>query len=441
MSINNEAIIYTLNDPSTPDLVMSIQPLPLSSPPYFVNHYIGGTKDVNSKEYHAANCYTTITCVLNYYNNTVPDFIKSWLCKTLKVMPVAFPGLNAMYTRDSIRLGYYKRQEIGGCVFTADSADIVSHELGHAILDSAMSRAFNSASFEVWSFHEAFADWTAIIGALSHDEIIRYVLDKTSGDLRQPNVVSNLAEQFGRAIYTLTKNTARSPDCLRSALNDFQYVDPSTLPKKSSYDQLYLDSHSFGRVFLGTFYDMLVTIYEDSMSKWKTPVDALKEATASLTKRIWVAVRNAPVNVHFYDSIAKTILWAEKTKFDNIYYEKFQDIFQQRNLIRPTLSALSIPSRRHGSKITLVPRTITTKIGNHFLRAQSSNPSNPLYDAEVEIPYEQAYFYDNNSNFLDASVVSEESSLEAAQLMLECLPVDDSPFSVRNGKLIRTHFT
>ena len=66
---------------------------------------------------------------------------------------------------------------------------------------------------------------------MSHQEILEHAINQTNGDMKKPNIISNLAEHFGQAVYKLSKpNSGRNKDCLRSAINDFKYVNPNSLP-------------------------------------------------------------------------------------------------------------------------------------------------------------------------------------------------------------------
>ncbi len=444
-TINSEASIsYVLNDMTTP-LVKNVAPMPPASPCYIVKDYLGGGYALGTKESHAANCYTTVTNTLNYYRRVVPNFIDKWAgTSVLRVIPDAGADLNAFYDRKSIQFFFYGRHEIGGTIFTADSADVVAHELGHAILDAYLPNAFSAASLEFWAMHEAFADWTAITNILSHDEIIQHVLNETAGNLRQSNVASRLAEHVGKAIYILTKDTNRNPDCLRNAVNDFQYIDPSTLPKDGPSNQLCAECHNFGRLFLGVLYDMLIEVYEDQLSKCQDPAKSLQEAVAAMAQRVNFAIRNAPINVRFFESMGKTLLWAENTTFGNVYYDRFHKVLLQRKIV-PEIKLLGTSSCDNEERVVRLQSTIRVKLGDHLVRAQANNP---LYDVEVEIPHEQAYFYDSNKQLLDIVAVSEEQSLLAAQAAIEYLHAANqvsnsakTPFEIRDGKLVRTHFS
>jgi len=444
--VNSKRINYILNDMTTPDLLKAMHaPIQPVSPMFTVRKYAGGGFKRGTAEDLAAQCFVTMTNTLNFYAQHGGK-MNRWIgTSNLAVMPKAGVDLNAYYDRRSLRFFYYGHQKIGGTVFTAESSDIVAHELGHAVLDTFRPDTWSAASLEVWGFHEAFADLTAMINIMCHDSILQRAIDQTNGDMRKQNVIARLAEHVGKAVFALSPGSGRSPDCLRNAINSFNYVPPNKLPKNAPHNKLSSECHSFGRVFLGVYYDLLVAMYEQNRNDGSTPLEALAHARDSLTDRALMAIKHAPINVKFYESMAKTMLWADKTKLNGTYHDAMRDVFIKRNVIQPTLNILSnAPSCDNNEGIVKMSSTLNLKLSNHILRMQSDNP---LYNVEVEIPQEQAYLYDENKTAMDVISVSDDEALLGAQDMIEYLHEtnsvgegSDTPFEIQDGKLVRTHF-
>jgi len=439
---NAKLIQYVLNDMTTPNLVKNIPPPVIPSNLKFtVVKYKGGGYPRSSVESQAANCHVTVANTINNIANRLSGKkIPRWAgTHNLIVNPRAGKDLNAFYNRASMQFFYYND------VFTADSSDIVAHELGHAILDSYRPDTWGAASLEVWSFHEAFADMTAMLNIMSHDEILHFALVQTNGDMRKPSVITNLAEHVGQAIFRVTgAQSGRNPQYLRSTINDFKYVNPGTLPKAAPHHKLAAECHSFGRVFLGAFYDIFVMVYEDTVAKGHAPFESMKHARDVLGRRVFAAIQSAPLNVKFYESIAKTMLWAEKTKFNNEYHDQIRQIFFDRNLMRPEVKMLSAPECTNDEGIVCIQSKMNVKLGDHMMRAQSDNP---LYNVEIEIPHDQVYLYDNDKNIYDSILISQSESLSAAQDAIIHLHETggvgegtDTPFEIQSGKLCRTLF-
>jgi hypothetical protein len=442
-------INYILNDITTPNLVEAMKaPKAPATPMYAVQHYAGGGFKRGTKEALAANCHVTIANVLNFFDELGLKASRWAGTSNLRVLPRAGKKLNAYYDRRSLCFFYFSHRRLNGTVFTSESSDIVAHELGHALLDTFRPDTWGAASLEVWSFHEAFADLTAMLNIMSYDQVLTHALAQTNGNLRKPNVISNLAEQVGNAIFKFSPpGSGRSPHCLRSAINRFKYVNPGRLPKKAPHNKLAAECHSFGRVFLGAYYDIMVGIYEKHVSEEMEPLEALKLARTALAKRALRAVLHAGVNVRFYNSMAKTMLWVDKTQFSGAYLGLMRKVFIARKLIQPKqLQMLSAPPCDNDEGVVRIQSKFNLKLADHVMRAQSN--SNPLYDVELEIPHEQVYLYDNDKNIMDAITVTNDEALAAAQDMVHYLndanlvsDEPDTPFEIRDGKLVRTHFS
>ena len=447
--VSNKPIDYVINDMTTPDLVKQVEPpTPPAEPRFIVQKYAGGGFPRGTPENLAANCFVTVANTLNLYKNYAVRPLNRWAAvSTLAVMPVAGVDLNAFYDRRSLQFFYFGHKRIGGTVFTAESSDIVAHELGHALLDAYRPDTWNAAALEVWAYHEAFADWTAITHLMSHEEVLEYAVRQTGGDLRRPNVIANLAEHVGRAIYEFAgPQSGRSPHALRSAINNFKYVSPGGLPEDAPHDQLAAECHSFGRLFLGVFYDLLVGVYELHREQ-HGPVAALRHARDAVAKRVMLATQNAGVNVKFYESIARTLLWADKTHFDSRYHDLIQRTLIERQVIQPEVKILSAPSCDNDEKIMRTSGKLTLRLSEHIVRSQSI-VNNPLYDVELEVPNDQVFLYDQSGQIIDAMAVSDEETIRSAQQMVDYLHIakkvgdgPDTPFEVRDGKLVRTHFS
>lgn len=450
---NEKPIEYLLNDMTTPDLVKTMAPpVPPAVPKFAVKDYQGGGFPRGSVQANAANIFVTIAEDLKFHQKFAGrDGIKplnKWArTGVLAVIPRAGVDLNAFYNGPTLQLFYYNDPSVGRVVCTADSTDIVAHELGHAILDAHRPDTWSAASLEVWSFHEAFGDLNALFYVMTHDEMLVRSLEECGNDITKPSTMTRLAEDVGRAIYTLVgPDSGREPNALRNAINDFKYTDPSKLPEEAPNDKLAAECHSFGRVFVGAYYDFLVAVYQDTLSLGQTPLASLQHARDVAAQYLMRAIQNAPLNVKFYDSMGRTLLWVAKNSDGGRYYEQMRKAMMERQIIGLNVKSLSVaPTPAEGETMVKMQSTATIKLSDHFaIRAMSDNP---LYEVEVEVPMEEAYLYDNDGNVIDSVSVSEDESFSAAQDFINYLhttkSVDDTvatPFEVKNGKLVRTHF-
>ena len=142
--------------------------------------------------------------------------------KSLTIEPDRGDDLNAYYDRES--LSFFHHQTGTTMTFSGASADVVSHEAGHAVLDAIRPDLWDTPYLEVGGFHEAFGDVTAIVTALS-DLATRKALLAASPDLGTANFVEATAEDLSNAVRLALGAThpAAKP---RRALNTFQLAAP-----------------------------------------------------------------------------------------------------------------------------------------------------------------------------------------------------------------------
>jgi hypothetical protein len=446
--IVDKTIEYILNDPTTPNLILNV-PVPKFSPaPKFsVQKYQGGGFPSGSFESQAANCVVTLSHTIEFLNKYTDKPIVNWAgTPMLSVFPRAGKDLNAYYDRKNLKFFYFTHERIG-TMYTCDSTDIVAHELGHAILDFYRPDMWSAVFLEVAAFHEAFGDFVSMMKSLSHDEVSNYAISQTGGDFKKENVISNLAEQMGEVIFKIYgPENGRNPNCLRCAINNFKYVNPGTLPENAPDSQLAAECHSFSRIFVGAFYDIFVMMYNDIKSTGVSEIESIHQSRDTLLRYVMKAIQFAPLNVKFFESMSRTILWTDVTLNNRKYHDRIQQIFFNRNLLTPQIRMLSAPSCDNEDGIVSIQSTRSIKLGEHLIRIQSE-ADNPLYDVDVEIPQNQAHLYDNEKNLLDSIMVSEDESLSGAQDMISYLHKTESvsndpmtPFEIQDGKLIRTHF-
>jgi hypothetical protein len=441
-----QPIQYLLSDMFTPNLVKPIDPsIKAVGPPFVVKNYKGGGYNRGTLEAVSANCYVTMCNVLNFLPKYSLQEINRWaVVQNLMVNPLAGQNLNAFYNRISLQFFYFSHPSLSSTLFLADSADVVSHELGHAIFDIYRPAGFNAALIEVAGAHEGIADFFSMLNALSYSEVMAYAINQVNGDLRKPNLISGLAEDTGRVINQLTGNR-HNVNCLRNAINNYNYVPPSELPVEAPDDQLSSECHSFGKILAGTFYDILVALYEKKLTEDKNPVNALAYARDTLAVLVIWAIRKAPLNVRYYESLAKTILWVDQTKFSGANQQLLKQIFLNRKLISDQIKILSaMPKCNDYTKIKYSKNTLVTKLSDHFIGIQSNNP---LYNTSIEIPNDQAIFYDLHGNCMDFTSFSASEAVKGGQEMVRYLhegnKVNNDPFSqfkIENGKLIRNCF-
>ena len=386
---------------------------------------------------------------------------------TLRVLtanPWAGKDFNAYYDGQALRFFYDTDPVTKQMVYAADSPDVVAHEFGHSLLDILRPDLWSMQCLEVWSFHEAFGDLTAILTTMNHDEVLNLALQQTGGDLMKANVISRLAEQLGNAIYhAVGGRFGFHEDSLREANNRFTYVVPETLPEQAPDNELAAECHSFGRVFVGAYYEIMSKIFTKENTAGTTPLDALKRTRQVAAEMLTRGVALAAASPRFYDSVARSII-AYDQRNGGKYQNELNDVFVARKILskrtvkaQATTKLTDLDLTKHlvarsedGSTFVRVKNTKTIKLSDYFgVRAQANNP---LYQYDIDIPCEQHLLFNPAGFLTDSVATSEQVAINAARACVkflhsknlvakEKLPEGDMSkmFHVIDGKLVRNY--
>lgn len=437
---------FVINDPTTPDLVANV-PLPATGPlKYAVQGMTPTPRNANEKR--SLNCHVAVGDCINAVQAALKTPLQRWASTSvLSVIPAAGVEMNAYYDRRSLRFFYYNYR--GKNTYFADSADIVTHELGHAILDSMRPDFWSVQALEIWSFHEAFADIVALFNIMTYDAVISKVIKETGGNLRNSNAASRLAEEVGLLIRAVTNDPSYLSNALRDpAAEVFRYVDPSTLPADAPNNRLAAECHSFGRVFSGAWYRAFVKVYELMVYKGKDRVTALKHARDLCFSVLIKAVPLSPRVSNYYSAVAKCVVSAASDAGPE-YGKIFSDTFVEWGLYDPTavksLSSTSwsevvvglkrgdkVVKTRAGGAIVSVRSEGSAKISEFPLAStMSASP-----DLEVEIPVDSYYEFSPTGKLVDEIIPNRFEALHAA---FPCIQqaLSDGMWEEKDGRLVR----
>ena len=192
-----------------------------------------------------------------------PGAVGRQFVRRLRIYPHALRAQNAYYSPDkkAVLFGYFpvvKRDGYntpGTVVFTCLSHGIIAHEVTHALLDGVHPRFNEPSNPDVYAFHEAFADIVAVFQHFSYPSILESQISRTQGSLGTENLLSQLAQQFGRA-------TGRGSS-LRDALGRTNKVTGKWEPREP--DPLALqkifDAHERGAVLVAAVFRAFLLIY------------------------------------------------------------------------------------------------------------------------------------------------------------------------------------
>lgn len=336
----HQKISYLPNDPTTPTLkeLIDSPTLPSPCPPFSVVGWTGASGLPGTPQYQAALVYTTIAVALNLVQPKVARPLEKWATiPKLVAYPRAGNQLNAYYDRSALKFFYNLDAVTKKVVFACESSDVVSHELGHAILDALRPDLWNTASLEIFAFHEAFGDIMAVATVMEHPGAVELVLKETSGDLNKPNLASRVAEEMGQAIYHASSGRSGKVDCLRNAVNSHNYVNPDTLPDSGT--GLVKEPHSFSQVFTAAWYDCLVALYVRLVSEDKLlPPIAMKKARDLALTFLLRGVASANSVHEFFASVARAMLSVAATVEGGRWTATVRGAFEARKVLSPAVA-------------------------------------------------------------------------------------------------------
>jgi hypothetical protein len=249
----------------------------------------------------------------------------------LKVLPHAGYWENAYYDRGTGALHFfYFEGKSGETVFTCLSHDIITHELGHAVLDGLKPYYNEVTSAATAGFHEYFGDAIALTSALSHRDLIVEIAGRTNTFLSASNVLANIAAEFGGG---LSEEYGSIQDAyLRSAQNNKTMVSLRNTQEE----------HDYSEVMTGAYYDLLERIYKKLMRdrNAKSGYDRVRSLfkAAEVVRRMLLRALDycPPVDINFLD-YARAVFRADKMAYPidlAEYRELWCKVMKKRRVIR-----------------------------------------------------------------------------------------------------------
>jgi hypothetical protein len=202
--------------------------------------------------FDAVHAFAIVRQTVNMYQRALGATLKwQWNSGSnadpIDVYPHAGVTMNAFYSRSLKALKFFFFDKPGAPspppqIFTCRSLDIVSHETGHAVLDSLKPNWIMASSTpQTGALHESFGDLTAIFTTLSQFDQVEAIIAQTKARLHDKTFLSDLAEEFGLAL--------GRPNGLRNADNDLKLSQVGT------------EVHDLSQVFTGGIYDVLADLF------------------------------------------------------------------------------------------------------------------------------------------------------------------------------------
>lgn len=451
-------IEYLLNDPLTPDLKASVEVLYLAeSPRFFVQGWKGYA--ISDIQKQAAQVYACLTTTMNMVKSVYPRPLHWSSTEALVVNPRAGRGVNASYDRAALNFLFDQHPVTKKMVYTAESVNVVAHELGHAILDAIRPDLWNLQSLEIFAAHESFADIISMLTTLQHDLVIDHVLKETNNNPRTSNVVSRIAEEMGNFLYAQGKRNIEV-NALRNAANTLAYVAPETLPQKTDDLSLSQEPHSFSRVLTSIWFDCLISLYEHEVTK-QPHHDALKKARDVMAYVTINAMPMAAANPRFYTAIAKSMLAVAQAKYeDKTYFSILRKVFVKHKLVSNTLmssDAKFVDLHRVNAKINNLDNDMCGLRDGEIQKARlldfgdrklkMANLPLDLLKAQLEIPMERQYTLDSSNRIVDELQIEGSYVVESVRNAVKFLHNTNNVsrdvldigkcFCLKEGKLVR----
>src|SRR3954470_10313619 len=281
---------------------------------------------LENAQFHQVNVFAVAGHTLRSFEEALGREVTWRNGGPLVIRPHAFEDANAYYdgAAPSLNFGYFRSPIRSGTVWTCLSHDIVSHELGHAVLDSFRPLFLYSQELDVPALHESYGDLLALFSALEHPPIVERIFQESGGDMRRPSIISSLAEQFGIGL------RGSGAAYLRSALEGGSYEDA---PK---------EAHARSTVWTAATYAILVELVDTVLAadheRQPGGFEDFKQAVVTAVRRLrrmtLRALAYAPPTGTTMPMLARAMYEADARLFPNdpLSRDIAQSIFWKRGL-------------------------------------------------------------------------------------------------------------
>ncbi len=215
-----------------------------------LGHYqIADEKDIYAADFMAASVFGTVLRAVHMFEEEDTlgrPLVWGFNGPQLGVVPRAGQDANAYYSRQSssLRFCFFDNpQDPAHKVYTCLSRDIVSHEIGHAILDGIAPRLLYATTAQAFALHETVADLVAVVMSFRSGHLREAILKETNGSIANVGAFSSIGEEFGQALYNL--------DCLRDLRSPLRIDEV----KEG-------DGYALSQVLSAALYKMIIGMHE-----------------------------------------------------------------------------------------------------------------------------------------------------------------------------------
>lgn len=333
--------------------------------------------DSSSPQFNQVNAFYYATITLRMFERFAQRQIPwSFAAPRLSIDPHAGVGVNAYYHEQNRNIGFYTfKTDTDETINTAQSADVVSHETAHAVLDGIRDLFNESFGLGAIAFHESFGDMAAVLVALHDDSLVQRLLDWTENDLHVDNFVTMVAEHLIESLKKLAEleEIDRNTIYLRNAINKFHNKDFDEMPYSPAdpKSQLGRESHNYSRLLTGAFYDVLVAVYEQIRdTEGVEPRIAIHRAREVMGYLLICAIECGPVGELTFADMARSFLTADVLLYDGKHTDVLLQVFDERLILESTLGKAHLISLDSLPAITLPPEVDSALDAGLFLVEQ-----------------------------------------------------------------------
>ncbi len=315
--------------------------------------------DKGTKNYVAANSMATVQHTIDSMEKILGyDITFAFGDKQIGLAPDAGVDLNAYYSRDEESLNFFHdfdpvKKET---VYSGASGEVISHEVGHAILDSVRPGFLTSWSADTNGLHEAFGDLTALYMSTQNDEVCQLAAQQTGGDLSKPSLLSDTGEHMGRAINNKYDIHDADRDYVRCMINDCKWEDPNNIDSEEPTPEhpVSTEMHDWSRIFSGAQYDVMAAITKRNMADGMDAAQAIKAAGQESMELLTKAVSISPSHDASYRDVALCMLKIDARSNEGKAHDIILNTFKERNILE---EGDDTPAETMG--ITAEPRDMT----------------------------------------------------------------------------------
>lgn len=283
---------------------------------------------IDNAEFHQVNTFAVLSSTLAIVEEELGGPVTWKGGGPLVVRPHAFEGMNAFYqpAEPSLNFGYFWSLFRRTPVWTCLSHDIISHELGHAILDTVRPLYMFGNDLDVGAFHESFSDLLAMFSALQYPAVVAEIYKETKGNLAHPSLISRAGEEFGIGL------AGQSAPYLRSALEGPGYE--ATFDPTGPYWQPHLRSTIWTAAIYEIIGELLAQTHPDGFSDQDAFAVALAEATRWMRGMLFRTLHYLPPVDVTLPMIARLLVEADSHVFvqDDLFRNIAKNVFTRRNL-------------------------------------------------------------------------------------------------------------